>query len=202
MPRPTLIVMVKAPVMGRAKTRLGREIGAVEALRFYRAATALLLRRLARDPRWRTVLAVDPPRACRASFWPAALPRLPQAKGDLGRRMSDQFRRARHGPVLLIGSDIPGVGSRHIADAFAALRGADAVFGPAEDGGYWLVGLRAGFRPANLFDSVRWSSRHALADTRANLAGTGVAEAATLFDVDDAAGWRRWKRLPAHGRPQ
>jgi rSAM/selenodomain-associated transferase 1 len=201
MPRRTLVIMVKAPVMGRAKTRLAREIGPVEALRFYRASTAALLRRLAFDPRWRTVLAVDPPLACRAPHWPPMIPRRPQARGDLGARMLDQFQRSPHGPALLIGSDIPGIRVSHIATAFDALRRADAVFGPAEDGGYWLVGLPAGFRPAGLFDAVRWSSEHALADTRANLAGRAVAHVATLFDVDDAQGWRRWKRLPAHGKP-
>lgn len=202
MRKPTLIAMVKAPVMGRAKTRLARQIGAVEALRFYRATTAALLRRVGFDPRWRTVLAVDPPRAREARFWPATLARRPQIRGDLGARMLEQFAQASHGPVLLIGSDIPGIDADQIAAAFAVLRRADAVFGPAEDGGYWLVGLRAGFRPATLFDKVRWSSPHALADTLANLEGRKVALAARLFDVDDVADWRRWKRLPARGKAQ
>ncbi|MBX9874707.1 MAG: TIGR04282 family arsenosugar biosynthesis glycosyltransferase [Beijerinckiaceae bacterium] len=194
--RQTLIIMVKAPVMGRAKTRLARQIGGVEALRFYRAATAGLLRRVARDPRWETVLAVDPPRACRASYWPACLERRAQCRGDLGRRMLDRFARAPHGRAVLIGSDIPGVAARHIAAAFAALRRHDAVFGPAEDGGYWLVGLRAGHRPAKAFEAVRWSSEHALSDSRASLGRSTIAEIDTLFDVDDAAEWRRWRALP------
>lgn len=194
--RQTLIIMVKAPVMGRAKTRLARQIGGVEALRFYRAATAGLLRRVARDPRWETVLAVDPPRACRASYWPACLERRAQCRGDLGRRMLDRFARAPHGRAVLIGSDIPGVAARHIAAAFAALRRHDAVFGPAEDGGYWLVGLRAGHRPAKAFEAVRWSSEHALSDSRASLGRSTIAEIDTLFDVDDAAEWRRWRAMP------
>ncbi|AMJ63209.1 TIGR04282 family arsenosugar biosynthesis glycosyltransferase [Bosea sp. PAMC 26642] len=196
----TLVIMVKAPIVGRAKTRLARQIGAIEALRFYRTAMAALLRRLGGDPRWRTILAVDPPRATRACFWPPTLARRPQARGDLGVRMLEQFVAAPHGPVVLVGSDIPGITAAHIAAAFDALRSHDAVFGPAEDGGYWLVGLRAGFRPAGVFERVRWSSPHALADTRANLASRSVALAATLFDVDDANDWRRWKRLPVHGR--
>ncbi len=194
--RQTLIIMVKAPIMGRAKTRLARQIGGVEALRFYRSATAGLLRRVARDPRWETVLAVDPPRACRSCFWPARLDRLPQSRGDLGARMLDQFARAPHGPAVLIGSDIPGVAARHIAAAFAALRRHDAVFGPAEDGGYWLVGLSAGHRPSKAFDGVRWSSEHALADSRASLGDSRIALVETLFDVDNAADWRRWRALP------
>ena len=195
--RQTLIIMVKAPIMGRAKTRLARQIGGVEALRFYRTATAGLLRRVARDPRWTTVLAVDPPRACRSSYWPACLERRPQqARGDLGARMLDQFAKAPHAPAVLIGSDIPGVAARHIAAAFEHLRRHDAVFGPAEDGGYWLVGLRAGHSPAKAFAGVRWSSEHALADSRASLGGSRIALVETLFDVDDAADWRRWRALP------
>ncbi len=196
----TLVIMVKAPLMGRVKTRLARAIGPPEAVRFYRAATAALLRRVGRDRRWRTVLAVDPPGARLAPFWPAAIPRLAQPGGDLGCRMRDLIRRAPAGPVVLIGSDIPGIRAPHIAEAFAALRQADAVFGPAEDGGYWLVGFRAGFRPRTVFDGVRWSGPDALADTRANLAGHAVAEVGTLFDVDAAPDWRRWKAMAFHGR--
>jgi hypothetical protein len=194
--RQTLIIMVKAPVMGRAKTRLARQIGGVEALRFYRSTTAGLLRRVARDPRWQTVLAVDTPRAACARFWPTHLARRPQRRGDLGARMLDQFGKAPHGSAVLIGSDIPGIAARHIEAAFAALRRRDAVFGPAEDGGYWLVGLRAGHRPGNAFAGVRWSSEHALSDSRASLGGSRITLVDTLFDVDDAAGWRRWRALP------
>ncbi|WP_439497216.1 TIGR04282 family arsenosugar biosynthesis glycosyltransferase [Bosea sp. (in: a-proteobacteria)] len=197
---PTLIVMVKAPLAGRIKTRLAREVGAVEAVRFYRAATAALLRRVGFDRRWRTLLAVDPPRAIGATFWPVGLARCAQGPGDLGARMRDLLALTR-GPIVLIGSDIPGIAPGHLNAAFAALRHHDAVFGPAEDGGFWLVGLRAGFRPRHLFDGVRWSSEHALADTLANLADARVALVETLFDVDDARDWRRWKRLPLHGRP-
>ena len=194
--RQTLIIMVKAPVLGRAKTRLARQIGGVEALRFYRAATAGLLRRVVRDPRWKTVLAVDPPRACLAHFWPAHIARRSQCGGDLGARMLDQFGKAPHGPAVLIGSDIPGVAPRHLAAAFASLRRHDAVFGPAEDGGYWLVGLRVGHRPAGIFEGVRWSSEHALSDSRASLGDSRIADVETLFDVDDMADWRRWRALP------
>lgn len=196
----TLVIMVKAPLMGRAKTRLARQVGAVEAMRFYRAACGTLLRRVGHDKRWHTVLAVDPPRALRAGFWPTGLPRRPQMPGDLGARMVEQFRLAPHGPVILTGSDIPGVTAAQIAEAFALLRHNDAVLGPAEDGGYWLIGLRAGFRPRCIFAGVRWSSPQALSDTVDNLAGARIAWAATLFDVDDEVDWRRWKRAALPGR--
>jgi hypothetical protein len=89
--------------------------------------------------------------------------------------------------VVIIGCDIPGIRREHIASAFRLLGSNDAVFGPALDGGYWLVGLRR--RPGVLrsFAGVRWSTPHALSDTLANLAGRSVAFIAALSDVDDAA---------------
>ena len=83
---------------------------------------------------------------------------------------------------------MPGVGRARIAEAFRALGRADAVLGPATDGGYWLVGLRrTAAVPAGLFRGVRWSTAHALADTEASMAGLRVAHVATLADVDTAA---------------
>ena len=72
--------------------------------------------------------------------------------------------------------------------AFDALGDADAVLGPAEDGGYWLIGLKRSPRrkPIRLFEGVRWSTEHALADTEAGLAGLRIARLETLRDVDDA----------------
>jgi glycosyltransferase A (GT-A) superfamily protein (DUF2064 family) len=87
---------------------------------------------------------------------------------------------------VLVGSDIPGLSRADLAAAFRALGRADAVFGPAEDGGYWLVGFGPR-RPAQPFADVRWSTRHALADTLANFAGRRIALLRSLRDVDTAA---------------
>lgn len=185
--------MVKAPVAGGVKTRLARRVGAVEALRFYRTATGGLLRRVGRDRRWRTILAVAPDRALSAPFWPAALARVPQGRGDLGARMQRVLDRAGRGPVLIVGSDIPDVTAVHVAQAFERLRRHDVVFGPAHDGGYWLVGARRRPRVPKLFEAVRWSSEHALADTLRNVEGS-FALLEELADVDTEADWRRWRR--------
>jgi glycosyltransferase A (GT-A) superfamily protein (DUF2064 family) len=99
-----------------------------------------------------------------------------------------------HGPLIIVGTDIPFVTRETVARAFRQLRGADAVFGPAEDGGYWLVGLRRRPRTLSPFENVRWSSPHALADTLANLRGRNVAFAETLFDIDTLACYRRFMR--------
>jgi rSAM/selenodomain-associated transferase 1 len=179
--------MLKEPVPGRVKTRLGHEIGMVPAVWWVRHQTARVLRRLD-DPRWEIVLSVAPDRAVASRAWPVHLPRLPQGGGDLGQRMMRAFRALPPGPAVLIGGDIPGVTPGHIAEAFAALGRHDAVFGPAEDGGYWLIGFRrTGALPVRVLDGVRWSSEHALADSEARLRGIRIARVATLRDVDTAA---------------
>ena len=81
-----------------------------------------------------------------------------------------------------------GIERAHIARAFRALGPAEAVFGPAPDGGYWLVGLkRPRPAPREIFADVRWSSSHALRDTVRSLAGARIAYVDSLRDVDEAA---------------
>ena len=179
--------MVKEPHPGRVKTRLGRGIGMVRAAWWFRHQTTRLMRQI-RDPRWDTVLAVAPDvEGLTSRVWPGDLPRIPQGPGDLGDRMGRILRHMPPGPVLIIGADIPGITRAHIARAFAALGNHDAVFGPAPDGGYWLIGLkRSRAVPTSLFNTVRWSSEHALADTIASLPDLSHAFIDTLEDVDTA----------------
>jgi rSAM/selenodomain-associated transferase 1 len=184
-----LIVMAKAPRLGRVKTRLAADVGAVGAWNFYRRNLAAVTRRLGADPRWRTHLGVSPDESALVpALWPAAVPRLGQGTGDLGARMARLLDAMPPGPAVLVGADVPGIRPDHVWAAFRALGRADAVFGPADDGGYWLVGLKRRPAPADMFRGVRWSSSDALADTLANLpAHWRVERAATLSDVDDGA---------------
>lgn len=193
-PERHLVIFAKAPRMGRVKTRLARDIGQVPAWGFYRHMLADLVRRLAHDRRWRTVLAVAPDIAAGDNaIWPKDVQRARQGTGDLGQRMQRAFDLLPPGPVVIIGADIPGIRPDHISAAFAALGANDAVFGPAEDGGYWLVGLKRTPRIWTIFADVRWSGPHALTDTRANLAGAKVALLAPLYDIDDGDDYRRWR---------
>lgn len=188
-----LVVMAKEPRAGAVKTRLARDIGAVAATAFYRRSTMSVVTRLARDRRWRTALAVTPDSAVTAGVWPRGAARIAQGAGDLGARMQRIFDRMPPGPVVVIGTDIPQLQPRQVAAAFRALGANGAVFGPADDGGYWLVGLRRSPGIARLFGGVRWSSPHALADTLANLKGRRAAMLETLSDVDDGKSHRRLK---------
>jgi hypothetical protein len=197
-PRRHLVIFAKAPALGRVKRRLAADIGALAALRFQREATSRLLRRVARDRRWRCWLALTPDRAAAGPhFWPIPCRRLAQGQGDLGRRMARPFDRLPRGEVVVIGSDIPDITASLIAAAFRLLGGNDLVLGPARDGGFWLIGGRR--LPRGLFAAVRWSSEHALADTLRNVPPRWrVARAATLDDVDDGAAYRRWLRRSAN----
>ena len=172
--------MVKEPRPGRVKTRLGRDIGMIDATWWYRHHVDRMLRNL-RDPRWTLVAGYAPKtaqiitRGQDIKMW--------QGGGDLGDRMIRLLRQAPPKSVL-IGSDITGVKRRHIARAIAALGNRDAVLGPARDGGFWLIGAR---HPGRLGKSVlsgaRWSTAHALVDTKARLPGR-IALVDILNDVD------------------
>jgi rSAM/selenodomain-associated transferase 1 len=196
---PRLIVMAKSPHAGRVKRRLAASVGAISATRFYRLCLSHTLMRLAHDPRWQTLLALSPDSEVGAPFWPRGIELLPQGHGDLGARIQRLFRRLPPGPAIIVGSDIPSINAGDIARAFRLLGDADAVFGGAPDGGYWLVGLRRFPRLLAPFVGVRRSSPHALADTLRNLEGRRIAFAATQSDVDTEEDCCRlrgnWERL-------
>jgi rSAM/selenodomain-associated transferase 1 len=183
--KPTLIIMVKEPRPGRVKTRLGRDMGMVGAAWWFRHQTRRLLRRI-EDPRWYVVLAVSPNReGLQSRVWPAYLERRAQGSGDLGDRMARMLHSAKGAPACVIGADIPGITKRHIAQAFKALGNHNAVFGPATDGGYWLIGLKHPARqPRGFLQGVAWSTDSALADSAATIPDHGIAYVSTLRDVD------------------
>jgi len=193
-----LVLMVRVPAVGRTKTRLAREVGAVSAAAFYRHTVAAVLGRLGAASDWQTILCVAPDAATGSRAWPQRFACRPQGPGDLGRRMQRVMDRLPPGPVIIVGSDVPAIRAEHVREAFRALGSHDVVFGPSPDGGYWLVGLKRMARVPRVFAGVRWSSAHALADTLRNLSGLSVAHVASLADVDEAADLKR--HGGAHGR--
>jgi hypothetical protein len=200
--RAFLVVFLRAPQRGAVKRRLAAGIGGAAAFRFYASQSRTLIRRLGDDHRWSLVLAATPDAlARRGRFWPATSrgwSRVGQGGGDLGARMARMFERLPPGPVVIVGSDIPGIDASLVARAFDRLGRHEAVFGAADDGGYWLIGLaRRRLAPRalarRLFRGVRWSGPHALADTRRNLpAGAEAPPLAVLEDVDEAVAHARW----------
>jgi hypothetical protein len=197
----TVIVFARAPRLGTVKRRLATDIGERAALNFHAATLTALLRDLKACRRFDVVLAVAPDRA--RFPLPIRVRRIGQGGGDLGRRMSRTLRCYRR--VALIGCDIPQAGSADLRAAFNRLGTADAVFGPATDGGYWLIALGPR-RPADLFGASRWSTEHALQDTLEQFRRHRVGFIRRLSDVDTAADYRRFlaSRTPPHtsrGKP-
>jgi hypothetical protein len=184
--RDTVVVFARAPRLGTVKRRLARDIGDRAALRFHVATLTALVRALKTCRRFDVVLAVTPDRAY--VRLPVRVRCVGQGRGDLGRRMSLALGRYRR--VALVGCDIPQARAADIRAAFHRLGTADAVFGPASDGGYWLIALGPR-RPADLFGASRWSTEHALADTLKRFRHHRVGFIRCLPDVDTAADYHR-----------
>lgn len=193
-----LVLFARAPRLGTGKRRLARDAGDITAWRFHWLNTRRMLHRLSGDPRWTLWLAVTPDSAAPGAesgegttarslgLWDAPVRVIPQGGGNLGARLDRAMHRLPRGPVAVIGADVPDIERRHIAEAFRRLGDHDSVIGPADDGGYWLIGLRR--RPVlrTPFAKVRWGGPQARADTLANLRAqsASVAFLETLSDVD------------------
>jgi rSAM/selenodomain-associated transferase 1 len=197
-----LVIMAKLPVAGRVKTRLAREVGIVGATMFYRVAMRNVIARLAAQPFWRTVVIVDPDTGVASRMLPAGGVRAGQGRGDLGERMQRPMRALPPGPVCLIGTDVPDIAVADVRRAFRQLGRDDAVFGPAEDGGFWLVGLKRMPRVIDPYrGSVTWSRSDTLERTLQNLSGACIGLTTRHHDVDSAAdlarnGGRYARRVP------
>lgn len=198
---PRLVLMVKEPRAGLVKTRLGRGVGVVRATSFYRNSMQSLVARLASQSQWRTYLAVAPDASVYNSVWPEDVPRFAQGSGDLGQRMQRIMDGLPAGPVVIVGTDCPGLMPHHIRQAFRALGDHDAVLGPASDGGYWLIGLKRRPSAPQAFTAVRWSGPDALCDTLGNLKSHRVAMLHTMDDVDVAEDLPRAKNIEGRRVP-
>jgi uncharacterized protein len=180
------VVIAKEPVPGRAKTRLSPPFTSAEAALLAEAALADTLAAVAAAPVSRHVLALD---GAPGDWLPAGFDVIPQRGGGLDERLAAAFADTHATlplPIVLVGMDTPQVTPRLLADAAGSLVSgeADAVFGPATDGGFWLLGLRRPDR--SLLAGVPMSRP----DTgrqqidRLTSAGLRVAMAPELTDVD------------------
>lgn len=153
-------VFVKAPEMGRVKTRLARWVGEARACRLYRSFTADVLDTVSGvggDIR----VFFHPPHArkCIVRWLGTEYDLSPQRGKDLGERMAQAFAalfREGYGRAVLIGTDFPDLPGAILREALDSLDRSDAVIGPAADGGYYLIGFQAGrFRPG-VFRRMPW----------------------------------------------
>ena len=181
-----LIIFVKEPRVGKVKTRLAEDIGPINATFWYRRQLDHLLNIFKPSSTYTRHLFVTPHRGLKyfRTYTKQGWRLCRQSPGDLGEKMKNAFLSVGQGPRLLIGSDIPAVSAQHIELAFKQLNSVDAIFGPAQDGGYWLIGLSRFVVPPNL-KRVRWSSQYALSDTLSKFGPkVRVKLIQTLKDVD------------------
>ena len=191
--------MVRHSERGRVKTRLAAAIGDASALRLYRAFLADLAGSFGSDPRWRFQWCFTPPDALFREIEARGLKALPQGQGDLGERISGALGAALEGApmALAIGSDMPHLPPEWVAQAIEMLAGsAEVVIGPAEDGGYYLLGVR---RVHPIFAGIEWGRPTVLAATRelVRVANLRVSELPLLYDIDELADLQRLARDPA-----
>ena len=190
---PSVLVVAKAPEVGRVKTRLGTAIGMERAAD---VAAAALLDTLAAATaavgagQCHLSLDGDLDRAVRGPELREALTGWtvhPQRRGDFGARLAAAHAHVP-GPVIQVGMDTPQLTPHLLLASAAGLDVHDAVLGPAEDGGWWVLALRDPARASVLRD-VRMSTPTTGADTRAALTRVGldVGTTATLRDVDQVA---------------
>ena len=180
-------LFARHPEAGQVKTRLARITSPEWAARVAGAFLSDSLGRLA-SVNARCFLVLTPDDSVTASD--AVFPRVPQGPGDLGERL-DRFvsRHVADGPVVVIGTDSPTLPLQFIEDAFDELQSADAVLGPATDGGYYLIGCRRHL--PILFENIEWGGPHVLAQTVEQLRGLDVRLALLppWYDVDTLDDW-------------
>jgi rSAM/selenodomain-associated transferase 1 len=191
-----LCVFARAPVLGRVKSRLGAAIGDQAALDVYLRLAEDTLSRLAEVPGVRTELWLDGPADSVVRQWCRRwrLPLRKQRGEELGQRMYQAMMDSLEAELrgLVVGTDCPPVDAAYVVRAVEALRHHDLVLGPAEDGGFGLIGLA---RPApGLFAGVRWGGAAVLHDTLVNAIASGlrVCLLPQIWDVDTVDDWRRW----------
>jgi uncharacterized protein len=196
----SLIVFTRFPESGITKTRLIPILGAIRAANLQKAMTKRTLEigeKYAVGSGADVVLQFEGGSIARMKQIFGAIKKyLQQQQGDLGERMDSAFRKAFEDgreKVVLIGTDTPGIDADILGKAFGALDTRDLVFGPAKDGGYYLIGMT---RPhAALFENISWGSARVLEQSidAARKLGLSTHRLEVLEDVDRPEDVRVWE---------
>lgn len=184
MNRDLLLIFARNPVLGKVKTRLAKSIGDQNALEIYQHLlkhTVSVTQGLQVDKR-----VCYSERLIENDGWPNTFfQKRVQNGNDLGQRMQHAFQTAfeeGYQKVVIIGTDLLELKQTHIEEAFRKLDTSDFVFGPAEDGGYYLMGM-CNFNP-QLFVYKKWGTKTVLEDSLKDLIGKKVGFLETLNDID------------------
>lgn len=190
------MIFVKYPAPGKVKTRLGAEIGNRLATDLYHLFIELTLdlgRRAAPDAIY---IAYEPEERWNdfKRLIPSGFDCFPQHGKDLGQRMLNAFEHVltqSPNKVIILGSDSPTLPVHIVKDAFKRLDASDLVLGPAEDGGYYLIGLKKVC--TGIFENIQWSSASVLQNTveRASNMGITYSLLTEWYDVDELEDLKR-----------
>ena len=196
-----LCIFARVPLPGRVKRRLAADLGEQGALQAHRHLVERTLRRCVNPGSHASELwiAAGPADHPDVRSWLARYPLTLQRQtgADLGARMwralAAGLNTGRH--TIVVGADCPMLDVDYLRQAFNALESHDLVLGPAEDGGYGLVGLSRSL--PEIFDEIPWGGREVLARTlaRADKAGAGVRLLPQIYDVDCLADWERYQKV-------
>ncbi len=196
-------MFTRSPVLGKTKTRLAQSLGDTGALAAHIELVQGCLGRLQLQADTRCELWITDPGPI-VDQWADQyhFTLRYQCEGDLGARMYHCLQELMVADVfaaVLVGTDCPTIDSDYVHRAFVALQNSDIVFGPAEDGGYGLVGLRRSALPAasNVFQKIAWGGSTVLAQSleRASALQLTVSQLPKIWDVDELTDWHRYQRL-------
>ena len=200
---PRVIVFLRAPELGRVKTRLAATVGHGPALVIYRELLELTLATLRAHPQVEIRVTPDDAISGQDPLLQSGWRLNPQGDGNLGERLEravqDAFA-AKPTPVVVIGCDSPELTKDDLIEAGRLLATRDVVFGPANDGGYWLIGLK---QPVpELFRGISWGTSRVLGQSLdiAQRLGLNWGLLRELDDIDTEADWKAWQKRRATGR--
>jgi rSAM/selenodomain-associated transferase 1 len=190
-------VFAREPQAGKVKTRLAKSIGDGPAKDLYEAMLTYTLNTLSKTNSEIYVYLTEEsnPNFLKPPKYPGNLATRHQITGDLGAKMftffQDRFKEGAQ-KVVLVGSDCPYLKPQHLSQAFEALKTNDLVFGPAADGGYYLIGQSK--EPKNIFEDINWSTETVLQETLeiAKKNNWTQQQLETLSDIDFLEDWQKY----------
>lgn len=186
------IIFIKFPEAGRVKTRLGSTMGMEKAAKIYKQLAENAVNSI-KSAEYDLLIAIDPPeKSHEFKNWLGDYEFIEQGVGDLGEKMQNAFEYAfkrGYTRCIVAGSDVPELNSETISAGFAALASHDTVFGKADDGGYYLVGINGSSEEFCIFSNMIWSIDTVLAETLKRLETRGKTAALLneLCDIDTEA---------------
>lgn len=186
MEKVNLIIFARRPEISVGKSRLKNKIGKALGSSFYYNNLLKTIVKINSDKRIELKLCVTPDTALQD--WPKSvfpkIKRLPQGPGDIGEKMWRIFSKNPK-KTIIIGSDIPDISSKIIFNAWKKLYSSNIVFGPAEDGGFWLIGISQSKKVKGLFNNINWSKKNTLEQVKNNIhSSKNISYVDTLKDID------------------